>query len=100
MTFEENKINGCQTMTTQPTQGRCGSCEHWVRFTDVGAIKFHGAYSGKCKSPKFVYCGANQKTPQKTPKDGLSYWDYESYAAGFDTGEDFGCVHWSAKSTA
>jgi hypothetical protein len=27
----------------------------------------------------------------------LCYWDSESYAAGFDTGENFGCLAWAAK---
>ena len=48
-------------------------------------MSYHGAHAGTCKSDRFVY-------DEKTPKDGLHYWDYESYSAGFDTGEDFGCV--------
>jgi hypothetical protein len=27
----------------------------------------------------------------------LCYWDSESYSAGFDTGENFGCLAWAAK---
>jgi hypothetical protein len=67
---------------------RCGTCKHWNRFTDESDVRLHGAHVGTCSSNRFVY-------EEKTPDDGLTYWDYEGYAAGFQTGQSFGCVHWA-----
>ncbi len=80
-------------MTTEPntTQtGRCKTCKHWERYTNAFEMKYYGTHAGKCGSKKFLYDG------QVTLQDGLSYWDHEDYGAGFNTGEDFGCVHWVA----
>jgi hypothetical protein len=71
--------------------GRCGTCKHWKRYTEKFDVEYHGAHAGTCESDKFVYYEGS-----KTPIDGLRYWDYEGYSAGFDTGESFGCIHWSA----
>lgn len=71
--------------------GRCGKCKHWQRYSSDFDVDYHGKHAGTCKSDKFVYDGGPQP-----PQDGLRYWDYEGYSAGFDTGEDFGCVHWVA----
>jgi hypothetical protein len=65
--------------------GRCVTCRYWKRCTD----EFTGPYAGTCSCEKFIY-----EAGDKLPKDALTYWDYESYAAGFETGENFGCVHW------
>ena len=27
----------------------------------------------------------------------LLYWDYECYGAGFETGQNFGCIHFEKK---
>jgi hypothetical protein len=64
----------------------CGKCAHWTR------IEFGEPHAGKCASDKFIY-------GDQPPKDGLTYWDYESYKAGFETGEDFGCIHFSDRVT-
>ena len=61
----------------------CGSCRYWTRGKDE-------CYGGVCSNDKFV-------ERDDTPKDGLSYWDYECYSAGFNTGEDFGCIHWTPR---
>ncbi len=71
--------------------GRCGKCKHWRRYSMEFDVNYHGKHAGTCNSDKFVY----DEGPQP-PQDGLRYWDYEGYSAGFDTGEDFGCVHWVA----
>jgi hypothetical protein len=63
----------------------CKDCKHWERNKDE-------KYAGRCDSEKFVYSDGND-----CQKDGLQYWDYEGYSAGFETGEDFGCIHWEAK---
>jgi hypothetical protein len=82
-------------MNTEPntTQtGRCKTCKHWTRCTrDIEIRRFGGQHVGKCESPKFVH-----EVDAGPAQDGLSYWDYEECGAGFETGEDFGCVHWVA----
>jgi len=65
-------------------QDRCITCRHWTRNGESET-------SGKCGSSKFVYGFSG------FPKDSLCYWDHEGYSAGFDTGEDFGCVHWAER---
>ena len=72
--------------------GRCGTCKHWRRYTEKFEVEYHGKHAGTCNSNQFVY---DEGRPQP-PQAGLRYWDYEGYSAGFDTGEDFGCVHWAA----
>ena len=66
----------------------CKTCKHWTRTEGDFNISYHGAHSGNCDSDKFT-------ESDKVRPDGLNYWDYEGYSAGFETGEDFGCVHWT-----
>lgn len=68
----------------------CKDCKFWKRYTEKFDVEYHGAHVGQCKSTKLT------KT-DKPEKDGLGYWDGEGYSAGIEIGEDFGCVHWSAK---
>lgn len=68
---------------------RCGTCENFRRYTEEFDIGYHGKHAGKCNSNKFVYDEGSQP-----PLDGLRYWDYEGYSAGFDVGDQFGCIHW------
>ena len=56
--------------------------------------KYFDGASG-CNSDKFVYVGVFEDAEMS--EDGLGYWDYESYAAGFNVGERFGCIHWEEK---
>jgi hypothetical protein len=65
---------------------RCKNCKYW----ETSLLNSKGA--GDCCNEKFVYTGE-----KKTPKDGLGYWDNEGYDAGFETGEDFGCIHWEER---
>ncbi len=65
--------------------GLCESCAHWKRRRV--ALNESAACSGTCDNDAFVY-------DQATPENGLMYWDYESYKAGFATGPKFGCIHW------
>lgn len=67
----------------------CKTCQHWRRYTDSFDSEYRGTHAGRCNSDKFVY-------DEKVALDGLRYWDYEGYSAGFETGEDFGCVHHSS----
>lgn len=51
----------------------------------------HGGAGGGCNSDKFV----EESWGDPMPEDGMLYWDYEGYSAGFRTGPDFGCVHFA-----
>ena len=74
--------------------GRCGTCKHWTRYSaDDFRIGYHGSHAGDCSSDKFQY-GIQT---YNTPIDGLLYWDRKDKGAEFNTGENFGCVHWIAK---
>ncbi len=69
---------------------RCRTCKNWARHTQKFDIEHHGKHVGICSSKAFVYTGQSNIINV----DGLGYWDVESYHAGFETGEDFGCIHW------
>lgn len=73
--------------------GRCKTCKHWQRYSSDFDLNYHGKHAGTCNSDKFVYDSVTQP-----PQDGLRYWDTKDYNASFNTGEDFGCVHWTAAS--
>lgn len=68
----------------------CKECKFWKPIEKKEWTSKEDEYSGHCSSAKFVY-------GEDIPTDGLKYWDYEDYSAGFATGRDFGCIHWSAK---
>ena len=61
----------------------CKTCKWWM----IGRNK--DVHQGDCDCPKFLY-----ERDGDAPDDGLQYWDFESYDAGFSTGPDFGCIHW------
>lgn len=56
---------------------RCKDCKYW------------NSESKTCSNDKFIY----SDTVKDLPDDGLLYYDYECYSAGFYTGENFGCIH-------
>jgi hypothetical protein len=68
----------------------CGTCKYFTPYTDAFDLEYHGAHAGRCSCDKFV-------ENAKVPVDGLGYWDYESYSAGFEVGAGFGCIHWMAR---
>jgi hypothetical protein len=68
----------------------CKTCKHWTRYTKAFDIKWRGSRAGTCDSEKF----ANQDG--SATHDGLNYWGSYEESAGFETGEDFGCVHHEA----
>lgn len=59
----------------------CKECKHWKRDEN--------SKRGDCNSENFIYNIGDDKDN----RDCLEYWDCESYGAGFNTGEDFGCIH-------
>jgi hypothetical protein len=74
------------------TNQTCKTCKHWKRYSEAFKIEYHGIHAGMCGSEKFIEADSGTKVPV----DGLRYWDYEGYSAGFETGENFGCVHWES----
>lgn len=96
----------------------CKTCHHWQRkaiaiyrmkqsgryFADTPSgeyIRTEAANYGECACPKFKYNDIEDVDPETgeallVEADSLLYWDDESYAAHFITGEDFGCIHWIA----
>ena len=75
---------------------RCQDCRYWKRYFMKFDMECHGADRGECSSPRFV-CANDLRSFQQANNDQLCYWDSESYSAGFDTGENFGCLAWAAK---
>lgn len=69
----------------------CKNCKFWERESHEEFEK--PKCYGQCSNPAFVY-GPDSNN---YPKNGLTYWDSEAYAAGFRTGEDFGCIHFLEK---
>jgi hypothetical protein len=70
---------------------RCKTCEEWHCGKDYLT---GGKYvAGSCKSEKFVYTGESERVPI----DGLGYCDGELHSASFETGPEFGCIHWKGR---
>lgn len=69
-------------------QGRCATCKFWERYTKTADVDCYGAHNGGCRSEKFI------EQEDKDHDDALYYWDFEGYSAGFQTGQNFGCIHW------
>lgn len=65
---------------------KCRDCAYWRRHTEKHHWQSSKLCAGTCSSEKWVESSA-------CPGDGVQYWDYESFSAGFETGEDFGCIH-------
>ena len=88
MTQESEMDGEYESITSNPNDalGRCMTCKYWSRKTYEYDKIFYGEHAGDCNNDKFVY-------DEKVAVDGLRYWDYEGYSAGFVTGESFGCVH-------
>ena len=63
---------------------RCKDCKFFTRAKK--------GMEHSCKNPKFVYEDIEED-------DQLAYWDYGSYSAGFNVGENFGCIHFEMKAT-
>jgi hypothetical protein len=68
---------------------KCKDCAYWTRKKYPHEPEPEKV--GNCKCDKFVYTGGFDDN--ETPIDGLGYSDYESYSACFETGENFGCIH-------
>lgn len=71
----------------------CKNCQYWERDITPG-IKSPDVF-GDCNNPKYIY--TPDYVPPVYPTDSFLYWDSEDYAAGFATGENFGCIHFAMK---
>ena len=69
----------------------CKNCKYWTQH--VGPYK--DTHFGSCSNEKFVYTFTSLN--KDVPDDGLGYWDEECYKAYFETGENFGCIHFESK---
>jgi len=69
---------------------KCKDCEHWSE-NRLNHYEKDKAVHGDCDNASFTESGSEDRF-----KDGLEYWDYEGYSAGFTTGPDFGCIHFSS----
>jgi hypothetical protein len=68
----------------------CKTCKHWEHHP-----KRDVEHYGACSNPNFIYGTAQyDRDREKSKFNELFYWDSESWAAGFETGENFGCIHW------
>ena len=75
----------------------CKNCSLWYAKGDDFGYKDNHGY---CDSDKFMYGGEwdSEVTDEYLKKnDGLIYEDCEGYAASFETGENFGCIHFKEK---
>ena len=78
----------------------CKTCKHWKRNNDAewylkANMEMPKSYLnfGECYCRKFVYGESTDKS-EIYDEDCLLYHDYEDWKAGFETGEDFGCLHY------
>lgn len=70
---------------------RCKNCKYY---------KSTEKPRGECSNKNYIY--TEDLTWQEYDKakkydDTLNYWDYESYMAGFNVGENFGCIHFKKR---
>jgi hypothetical protein len=79
---------GRKTMPHKTIERICKNCKHWRQ------IHYHledkPRNYGTCDCGAFVYTGDGDTTPD----NGLGYWGTESFHAEFNTGPNFGCIHW------
>lgn len=71
---------------------KCRDCVSWRENVPTKSdLEIGRSDCGECSSEAFTYQDDDRKS------DGLDYWDYEGYSAGFTTGPDFGCIHFKKK---
>lgn len=77
------------------TKNKCKNCKYFERNKEEYCCNKYG----NCNCTKFVYGSSfihndsryNDYNEEKA--DELLYKDYEGYSAGFEVGENFGCIH-------
>lgn len=69
---------------------KCQECVFWNQIQNRQNF-------GKCACPKFVYTdGFRDPRKQSDSSDLFICWDPEEMAS-FETGKDFGCIHFKGK---
>jgi hypothetical protein len=74
----------------------CKECKFWNVVPDGPNSHITTVNYQYCtlNGSKFLY---NPYTEDICTSDSLIYWDKASYAASFQTGPDFGCIHGKSK---
>ncbi len=73
------------------TDNTCKNCIFWKRYGIPGR--------GFCRNENFGEIEIGKQSMNDASIKGLAYWGYGKPArGGFDTGEDFGCIHFEEKS--
>lgn len=67
----------------------CKDCKYWKREVYPGKEQYYGS----CSNEKLVDTNIAQ-----IPVDGLGTHDHGGYMSGFNTGENFGCIHFTNKN--
>jgi hypothetical protein len=67
---------------------KCKNCKHWKRH-EYGRNGF-----GNCNCDKFIDESAD-RCEIEFSTDCLLISDFEQYQAEFETGENFGCIHFN-----
>jgi hypothetical protein len=89
----------------------CKDCKYWKRFSKGNSnYDETNEKRGKCSSLKFVDTSSLDGLEEGEPlvdydgnryevgaNDTLEYSDYEIYQARFNTGENFGCIHFEKR---
>lgn len=68
---------------------RCETCKHWERNPDEA--EYNNLF-GVCHCNKYIN---RNRGEELSPINGVIL--YNSLLVDFQTGEDFGCVHWKTK---
>jgi hypothetical protein len=75
----------------------CKNCKYYKPFK-INKNSEYYTNRGDCKCKKYLYDGWGiEKNKEYKSLDTLRYWDYECYQAGFNVGENFGCIHFVKK---
>lgn len=76
----------------------CENCKHWIRNKESYQSKKYG----RCNCESFEYGSSfhygkedNKITINDNSK--LLYQDHDNYSADFETGENFGCIHFKSE---
>ena len=79
-------------------QGLCKDCDFWAALTEPehDYLLFENYEGlGKCSCQKFIYFDRFQGPCEH---NGFYYFDFEEYKAGFYSADEFGCIHFKARS--
>lgn len=66
---------------------KCKNCKYWKKHTE----EYNNKNFGECYCKKIEY--SEDISNKEITDDMLLYWDCECYSADFETGQNFGCIH-------